>query len=61
MLQHGTRVTTPQAGDMTFYQNPDHVAIEVGKGYVISDGSTSGPHYLQRNYRPVYQTRRYPN
>jgi hypothetical protein len=59
MVQNGTRVTTPQAGDMTFYQNPDHVAIEVGSGRVISDGSSGGPYLLARNYRPIWQTRRY--
>jgi hypothetical protein len=59
MLANGTRVTTPQPGDMTFYQNPDHVAIEVGNGRVISDGSEAGPMILPRNYRTVYQTRRY--
>lgn len=61
MLEQGKKVTDPLPGDMTFYSNPDHVAIEVGQGYVISNGSTPGPYYLRRNYRPVYQTRRYPD
>jgi peptidoglycan hydrolase-like protein with peptidoglycan-binding domain len=61
MLAHGTRVTSPQEGDMTFYRGPDHVVIEVGQGRVISDGSDAGPYILSRGYRPVYQTRRYPN
>ena len=59
MVEHGTRVTNPQPGDMTFYHNPDHVAIEVGQGRVISDGSSGGPYLLPRNYRPIWQTRRY--
>lgn len=59
MLEHGTKVSTPVPGDMTFYRGPDHVVIEVGKGYVISNGSSPGPYYLRRGYRTVYQTRRY--
>lgn len=59
MREHGHHTASPVAGDFTFYANPDHVVIEVGQGYVISDGSEDSPYYLKRNYRPPNDSRHY--
>ncbi len=63
-IQHGIRVADPREGDLVFYGNkggiPTHVAIFVGGGKVVSNGSESGPLLLSINYRSdVNQIRRY--
>lgn len=64
-IDHGVRVTgTKLTGDLVFYGDqgggiPEHVAVYVGNGKVISHGSEAGPYLLAWNYRGVNQVRRY--
>lgn len=54
---HGKHVTIAQCrlGDLIFYGwkngQPEHVAIYVGNGMVVSNGSEGGPYYERWNYR----------
>jgi len=62
---HGKRVTGRKLpGDLVFYGNQgggvaEHVAMYVGSGLVISQGSERGPFLLRFDYRPVAEVRRY--
>jgi len=66
--QHGVRVGLNRwrflRGDLVFYGDQgggvaEHVAIYVGGGQVISQGSEAGPFLLPWAYRPVNEVRRY--
>jgi hypothetical protein len=46
-------------GDLVFYNNPDHVAVYVGNGKVVSHGSDPGPSLATVNYRPISAMRWY--
>lgn len=65
MVNHGWRVSVPRAGDLCFYgwQSrgvPEHVAVYIGGGRVVSHGSESGPLNLPLHYRgDLVQIRRY--
>lgn len=61
----GNRVYRPEPDDLVFYgwdyeiDAPEHVAIFVGAGQVVSFGSTP-PSLRWQNYRPILGYRRYP-
>jgi peptidoglycan hydrolase-like protein with peptidoglycan-binding domain len=59
LVTNGNRVSSARPADLVFYSNPDHVAIYVGNGSVISDGSEPAPFLCRYNYRPVTQIRSY--
>jgi hypothetical protein len=68
LVVHGTRVSTPQPGDLGFYGSgwPYHhvvicVGIKNGVPMVVSHGSENGPLLLPYNYRGDFSHwRRYP-
>jgi cell wall-associated NlpC family hydrolase len=67
LIARGTHVsaTAVKPGDLSFYGahqgDPEHVVVELGGGYVMSDGHKGGPLLLRRSYRMDYlETRRYP-
>lgn len=63
MRAHGISIPLFQAlpGDLAHYDNPQHVAIYVGNGRVISHGSEIGPLLSPVDYRPLTEIRTYLN
>lgn len=68
MVQHGKKVSMSSLRplDLVFYGNegwrPEHVAVYVGGGRVVSFGSDPGPFLLPVRYRPdagIWAPRRY--
>jgi cell wall-associated NlpC family hydrolase len=66
LVKQGKEVTIQQAqpGDLVFYGGtadvPGHVAIYIGDGKVVSNGSEGGPYLLAWNYRSdVHSIRSY--
>lgn len=61
MREHGIVIPLAQAlpGDLAHYDNPQHVAIYVGNGRVISHGSEIGPLLSPVDYRPLTEIRTY--
>lgn len=59
LKQHGRRVRIPRLADLVFYPNPEHIALFVGRGLVMSMGSDPGPQPLPWRYRRVSEIRRY--
>lgn len=59
--EHGQLITNGYflRADLVHYDSPQHVAIYVGGGMVISFGGEPGPRYLPMDYRKVVQVRRY--
>lgn len=56
---HVVPLSAAQPGDLAQYQGPDHVAVYVGGGRVISHGSAIGPLLLPVGYRPLHEIRAY--
>lgn len=50
LRSHGKRVSTPRPGDLVHYADPDHVAIYIGDGIVVSNG-----HYPMGEYSDNYR------
>lgn len=66
MVEHGARVHSHMLpGDAVFYGDqghgvPEHVAVYIGGGHVVSHGSEGGPYILNIDYRhDRVQVRRY--
>ena len=57
---HGKKVgiATIQRNDLVHYNDPDHVALYVGDGMVISHGKQGDPVLVKMTYRPVYEVTR---
>jgi cell wall-associated NlpC family hydrolase len=43
LIEHGRKTSSPTGGDLHFWSNPGHVAIDVGDGQVIGWGEAPGP------------------
>lgn len=43
MQEHGHKTTSPQPGDIVFFNNPSHAAIFIGNGNCVSMGSQGEP------------------
>lgn len=52
-------IAQAKPGDLIHYDDPQHVAVYVGHGRVISHGSQIGPLLLPYDYRPVAEIRTY--
>lgn len=52
---HGVAVpiSMMKPGDLVHYDSPQHVAVSVGGGRVVSHGSSSGPSLRAQNYRRI--------
>lgn len=61
MRAHGRLIQLAQAlpGDLVHYDDPEHVAVYVGSGRVVSHGSEIGPLLLDAGYRPIAEVRTY--
>lgn len=51
---HGRTTTSPQPGDLAFWSSPDHVAVYVGAGKVISMGGQGDPTELAVSAETAY-------
>ena len=63
----GQRISQAQLkpGDLVFYKGPDHVAVYIGNGYMISEGSDAGPLHISikdeaRYHASIQGYRTYP-
>ena len=61
LLAHGSAVPLDEvrAGDLVFYSAPEHVAVAVGGGYVVSMGHEGDPSRRPVGYRIVTAARHY--
>lgn len=61
MRAHSQRISLAEAkpGDLIHYDGPQHVAVYIGNGRVISHGSEIGPLLLLANYRPIVMVTRH--
>jgi cell wall-associated NlpC family hydrolase len=57
---HGTKVpiASIKRNDLVHYSNPNHVALYVGNGEVISHGQPGDPTRKTMTYRPIYEVTR---
>ena len=60
LRSHGTKVgiASIKRNDLVHYNNPDHVALYVGDGMVISHGGQGDPVKVKMTYRPIYEVTR---
>jgi cell wall-associated NlpC family hydrolase len=60
LRSHGTKVgiATIQRNDLVHYNNPEHVALYVGNGMVISHGGQGDPVKVKMSYRPIFEVTR---
>lgn len=60
-IAHGHPISVVQLrpADLVFYDNPDHVGIYMGSGFVIEHGSSRGPRWEPLGYRTVTHCRSY--
>lgn len=61
LREHGSRVPVSEAGNncLAHYSNPDHVAVCVGGGAVVSWGHEGDPTERPIGYRSIYEVRSY--
>jgi hypothetical protein len=43
LMEHGQKTNSPSGGDLHFWSNPGHVAVDIGNGAIIQWGSAPGP------------------
>ena len=60
LRSHGKKIGIAliRRNDLVHYSNPDHVALYVGDGMVISHGQQGDPREVKMSYRPIYEVTR---